>query len=156
MNIEKIAENAKQLLEKDKELSPILFIEDTDGKETAIDLRGLGSDEKHDKYVMMKSAGILTARKKIKVKEIVLVAESWIAMVKGKGINKENVENIIPSEYPDRKEAIVISSWDISNNKKKMHMQVFEREEGKITWKEVRKEKIEKGSQLNIFEPFIE
>ena len=152
MDIKEVANIAKKLLEKDKELVPILFVEDIKGKKIGITLSKFGADKEHDKYKMMRDAGIAISEKGVNVKEIVLVAESWIAEAK----KEEDAKNIVPSECLDRKEAIVVSRWNISNNEREIHIQIFERDNDKIIWKEIKDEKMDEDSKLNILEPFIE
>lgn len=105
---------AKLNIEKDGKLLPVAFI-DTGRGMAAV---GIASFEDTDqKHKSMQYLGESAATGKIgevvtSVREVALVAESWVSTAK----KDEGIPSVMPSKDPNRKEAIVIMTMDKNAN----------------------------------------
>uniref|UniRef100_A0A6M3LGW8 Uncharacterized protein n=1 Tax=viral metagenome TaxID=1070528 RepID=A0A6M3LGW8_9ZZZZ len=125
ININGILDIAKKIMEKDKNgLIPTLFLETDKGIGIA-PLIGLDPDNKRQ---MFKIVGKKMKEDGFNVYNIASVMETWfVKQKKKKGESKEDLENKLNEFYkkhktlakhPDKKEAIVVASYDDKGNKK--------------------------------------
>lgn len=123
----KLLELAKLNLEKDKELLPTLIVSNEKGESAVI---GLGNFEGDNKQKIMQIAGQKLAEMKFSLQEVIFISDTWVVVTKDKPANK----NIVPSLHPDRKEAIIITRWNLVNREKEISSQFYHREGDKIIW----------------------
>lgn len=133
MDIKYLLEKAKELLEKDKGLTPVLFVE----TEKAINIIGLVGDFNVNKREIMIGAGKKFAKDQPnnKIKSLSMVSEANVSKV---NINTKVHNSKIPSI--EKCEAIVIAKLNVTDNKKEIMVQDFERSNDDIIFKDNRYE----------------
>lgn len=122
MNIRYYLEKAKELLQRDKHLMPVLFVETED----QIFIMGLAMDiGKIDRRKMMMDLGrnFASQHKEKRIKNLSFIFEAWVTRI-------DHNTNL-----SERIEAIVVSEWDIDTNKKDVITQDYEIIDGNVIWK---------------------
>jgi hypothetical protein len=122
MDIKDYLEKAKELLQRDKHLMPVLFVETED----QIFVLGLAMDTgKIDIRKIMMDLGKSFAKehKEKKIKSLLFIFEAWITRI---DINTTKSERI---------EAIVVSKWCIKTDKKEVITQDYEILNDKVIWR---------------------
>lgn len=122
MEIRDYLEKAKELLERDKHLMPVLFVE-TDNQ---IFVLGLTMDiGKIDRRKMMIDFGrnFAVEHKEKKIESLLFIFEAWVTRID------------VNTNLSERIEAIVVTKWDIKTDKKEVITQDYEIVENNIVWK---------------------
>jgi hypothetical protein len=122
MDIKDYLEKAKELLQRDKHLMPVLFVETED----QIFVLGLAMDiGKIDRREMMKHIGrnFANQHKDKRIKSLSFIFEAWVTSVD------------IHTNLSERVEAVVVSTWDINTNKKEVITQDYEIIDNNVIWK---------------------
>ena len=147
MEIDYILEKAKELLQKDKRLVPVLFVE----TEEVTSVIGLIVDlGKVDKKEMMENLGRDFAMKKQIIKSVSVVGDIYISRVK-RGIEK----NGSPLERMGRREAILVAKTYLNKDKNEIIVQHYERSGDNITFSDSYRESDTKNASLFLLEEFI-
>jgi hypothetical protein len=122
MDIRDYLEKAKELLQRDKRLLPVLFIE----TENQILVIGLAMDIGNlDRRKMMMDIGRNFAKehKEKRIKSLSFIFEAWITRIDAKTNLSEKIE------------AIVVATWDIKTDKKDVITQDYEIIDDNVIWK---------------------
>ena len=121
MNIDNYLEKAKELLQKDKHLMPVLFVETED----QIFVLGLVINIGIDRKKMMMDIGKDFAKKykDKRIKSLSFIFEAWVTRID----QSTNLSEII--------EAVVVSKWDMEADKKDVITQDYEIIDNNVIWK---------------------
>lgn len=123
MDIRDYLEKAKELLQRDKKLMSVLFVETED----QIYIIGLAMDNgKIDIRKIMTDLGINFAKeyREQKIKNLLFIFDAWITRIDTDTNKSERVE------------AIVVSKWNIKTDKKEVITQDFEiSNDNVVIWK---------------------
>ena len=121
MNINDYLEKAKELLQRDKHLMPVLFVETED----QIFVLGLVMSNEIDRKKMMVDIGKDFAKKyKYKrIKSLSFIFEAWITKIDQNTNLSEKIESI------------VVSEWDTETDKKDVITQDYEIIGDNVIWK---------------------
>lgn len=122
MDIRDYLEKAKELLQRDKKLMSVLFVETED----QIYIIGLAMDNgKIDIRKIMTDLGINFAKehKEQKIKSLLFIFDAWVTRID------------IKTNESERIEAIVVSKWDIKTDKKEVITQDYEISNDNVIWK---------------------
>lgn len=122
MDIRDYLEKAKELLQRDKHLMSVLFVETED----QIFVLGLAMDNgKTDIRKIMTDLGrnFAEAYKEQKIKNLLFIFDAWITRI---DINTNKSERV---------EAVVVSKWNIKTDKKEVITQDFEISNDNVIWK---------------------
>lgn len=121
MNINDYLEKAKELLQKDKHLMPVLFVETED----QIFVLGLVMNNEIDRKKMMMDIGKDFAKKykDKRIKSLSFIFEAWITKIDQSTNLSEKIESI------------VVSEWDIETDKKDVITQDYEIIDDNVIWK---------------------
>lgn len=121
MNIDNYLEKAKELLQKDKHLMPVLFIETED----QIFVLGLVMNNEIDRKEMMMAIGKDFAKKykDKRIKSLSFIFEAWVTKIDQSTNLSEKIESI------------VVSEWDIETDKKDVITQDYEIIDDNVIWK---------------------
>lgn len=122
MEIKYYLEKAKELLQRDKHLMPVLFVETED----QILVLGLAMDiGKVDKRKMMMDLGRDFAKKhkEKRIKSLSFIFEAWVTRIDTRTNLSEKVE------------AIVVTKWDIKTDQKDVITQDYEISNDNVIWK---------------------
>lgn len=121
MDIENYLEKAKELLQRDKHLMPVLFVETED----QIIVLGLAIDIGEDRKKMMMDLGKDFAKKNKykRIKSLSFIFDAWITRID------------IKTNLSEKIESIVVSKWDIGKNKKDVITQDYEIKDNNVIWK---------------------
>lgn len=147
MDIKFILDKAKDLLKRDKHLTPVLFVE----TEKNIFIIGIIIG-KEDKIQAMRYFGrqFATNHGQKKIKSLYFVSDSYITKI-GRTIlhnSKNKIEN------KQRDEAIIIDKWDLDTNKKETIIQHYKRLNNDVIYQDDYEQLIEPRSYL--LEAFIQ
>ena len=149
MEINYLLEKAKDLLQKDKRLTPVLFVDAEEG----VSIVGLVVDlKKVDKREMMENIGREYAIKKKTIKSLTIVSDMYITRVKP-GIEKDGK---IPLEKMKRREAILVARMYLSGHKNEITIQHYERSGDNITFSDSYNESEGKHAPIFLLEDFVE
>ena len=147
MEIDYIFEKAKDLLQKDKRLTPVLFVETEEGVSVIGLIVDLG---KVDKREMMENLGRDFAIKKQIIQSVSIVSDIYISRVKpGKDKNGP------PLERMERREAILVAKMYLNKNKNEIIVQHYERSGDNITFSDSYRESEVKDAPLFLLDDFI-
>ena len=122
MDIKYLLEKAKELLEKDKGLMPVLFVE----TEKTMDIIGLAGDFNNiNKREMMIGIGKKFAKEQPnnRIRSLSMISEA--------NVSKININ----TKIIDKCEAIIIAKLNVIDNQKEIITQDFERSNDDITFK---------------------
>lgn len=121
MNIGDYLEKAKELLQKDKHLMPVLFVETED----QIFVLGLVMNSKIDRKKMMMDIGkdFASKYKDKRIKSLSFIFEAWVTRIDQNTNLSEKIESI------------VVSEWDIEADKKDVITQDYEIIDDNVIWK---------------------
>lgn len=122
MDIKDHLEKAKELLQKDKHLMPVMFVETED----QIFVLGLVMDiAKIDRRKMMMEFGRNFAKehKDKRIKNLSFIFEAWITKIDARTNISEKIE------------AIVVTEWNIETGKKDVITQDYEIIDDNVIWK---------------------
>lgn len=121
MDIKDYLEKAKELLQKDKHLMPVLFVETED----QIFVLGLVMNIGIDRKKMMMDIGKDFAKKykDKRIKSLSFIFEAWVTRID----QSTNLSEII--------EAVVVSKWDMEADKKDVITQDYEIIDNNVIWK---------------------
>lgn len=121
MDIKDYLEKAKELLQKDKYLMPVLFVETED----QIFVLGLVMNIGIDRKKMMMDIGKDFAKKykDKRIKSLSFIFEAWVTRID----QSTNLSEII--------EAVVITKWDTETDKKDVITQDYEIIDNNVIWK---------------------
>lgn len=121
MDIKDYLEKAKELLQKDKHLMPVLFIETED----QIFVLGLVMNNEIDRKEMMMAIGKDFAKKykDKRIKSLSFIFDAWITKIDQSTNLSEKIESI------------VVSEWDIETDKKDVITQDYEIIDDNVIWK---------------------
>lgn len=121
MDINNYLEKAKELLQKDKHLMPVLFIETED----QIFVLGLVMNNEIDRKEMMMAIGKDFAKKykDKRIKSLSFIFDAWITKIDQSTNLSEKIESI------------VVSEWDIETDKKDVITQDYEIIDDNVIWK---------------------
>ena len=121
MEIDFILEKAKELLQKDKKLVPVLFVE----TEKEISVIGLFAEFGDiDKREMMEDIGRKFAIKGQKVQSISLVSDAYVSRL--------HMDTKDKNESLERGEAIIVARLEIDTKEKEIMVQNYERSDSNI------------------------
>ena len=122
-------------LKKEGKLAPALIVEDRSDNFAALPFIFRSSDEK---FIVMEAAGRTAKEANARIKSITFVSESWISEINKKDAHWLDPASVIPSEDPNRKEALVMVCSELDDDNKEniiVTIQHFDRKEnGKIKW----------------------
>lgn len=121
MDIRDYLEKAKELLQKDKHLMPVLFVETED----QIFVSGLVMNNEIDRKKMMMDIGKDFAKKykDKRIKSLSFIFEAWVTRIDQSTNLSEKIESI------------VVSEWDIETNKKDVITQDYDIIDDNVIWK---------------------
>jgi hypothetical protein len=121
MDIRDYLEKAKELLQRDKQLMPVLFVETED----QIFVLGLAMDGKIDIRKIMTDLGRNFAKeyREQRIKSLLFIFEAQITRM---DINTNNSERI---------DAVIVSKWNIKTDKKEVITQDYEISNDNVIWK---------------------
>lgn len=122
MDIKDYLEKAKELLQRDKHLMPVLFVETED----QIFVLGLAMDiGKIDRRKMMMDLGKSFAKehKEKRIKSLSFIFEALVTRIDTRTNLSEKIE------------AVVVSNWDIKTDKKEVITQDYEISDNNVIWK---------------------
>jgi hypothetical protein len=121
MNINDYLEKAKELLQKDKHLMPVMFVETED----QIFVIGLVMNDDIDRKKMMMGFGRDFAKehKDKRIKNLSFIFEAWITKIDARTNISEKIE------------AIVVTEWNIETDKKDVITQDYEIIGDNVIWK---------------------
>lgn len=121
MDIKDHLEKAKELLQKDKHLMPVMFVETED----QIFVIGLVMNNDIDRKKMMMKFGRDFAKehKDKRVKKLSFIFEAWITKIDARTNISEKIE------------AIVVTEWNIETGKKDVITQDYEIIDDNVIWK---------------------
>lgn len=121
MDIKDHLEKAKELLQKDKHLMPVMFVETED----QIFVIGLVMNNDIDRKKMMMKFGMDFAKehKDKRIKKLSFIFEAWITKIDARTNISEKIE------------AIVVTEWNIETGKKDVITQDYEIIGDNVIWK---------------------
>lgn len=121
MNIGDYLEKAKELLQKDKHLMPVLFVETED----QIFVLGLVMNREINRKKMMMDIGkdFASKYKDKRIKSLSFIFEAWVTRIDQNTNLSEKIESI------------VVSEWDIEADKKDVVTQDYEIIDDNVIWK---------------------
>lgn len=121
MNIRDYLEKAKELLQKDKHLMPVIFVETED----QIFVLGLVINNEVNRKKMMMDIGKDFAKKykDKRIKSLSFIFEAWVTRIDQSTNLSEKIESI------------VVSEWDIETNKKDVITQDYDIIDDNVIWK---------------------
>jgi hypothetical protein len=116
----------------DKNLGPVLLMHTVDGQRLACNLTKLpGTPEEKRQHLL--AAGASLRQDGVMVKEAILICEAWFVKA-----DKSSAVDTLPSEHPERQEAVVLVGRNAESTHSTCAIQPFTRNEnGKPVWQEV-------------------
>lgn len=139
MDIKYILEQAKELLIRDKKLLPVLIVEKENGDVT---VTGLVFENDIDRMGMMMNIGRRFAEDTERIKSLSLVGDVYISRLDNKG------------KFLGKDEAIAVSRYYVDTGKKEIIVQVYEKSDDNIIWKDTSQEL--DSSRFYLLEAFMQ
>ena len=125
-------ERAKENLKRNGAVAPVIILLTDKGERILVQIDLPGSA--YERQKQLTNLGFLLAGKGIVVDEAVMIIETWIVSSKA----EKDLLKVVPSQHPQRKEAIVLVGRNASKSRSGMLIQPFTRGiKGEPVWEKV-------------------